>query len=209
LNYSNTLFDATSQLEHINLLDAQLQYCPEFLSKDKADQLFQTLMRDTAWKHEQIQIAGIARWQPRLTAWIGNPEASYEYSGLMMKPTSWTASLLEIKQEIETATNTSFNSVLLNLYRDQQDSMGWHSDDERELGSQPVIASLSLGETRRFGLKHKTEKRQRFQLALNHGSLLVMGGDTQKHWLHSIAKENANFGPRINLTFRRIFSNRQ
>jgi alkylated DNA repair dioxygenase AlkB len=145
--------------------------------------------------------------QPRLSAWHGDAGARYSYSGVMLEPHRWTDTLLRIKEDVEHATGQRFNSVLLNLYRNEGDSVGWHSDNETELGSRPVIASLSLGETRRFKLRHKTRKDQKtISLALTDGSLLVMSGTTQKFWRHAIDKEREPKDARINLTFRNIRS---
>ncbi|MEM8892023.1 MAG: alpha-ketoglutarate-dependent dioxygenase AlkB, partial [Bacteroidota bacterium] len=130
---------------------------------------------------------------------------SYTYSGLEMKARAWTAPLQAIKEKIETAYSSSYNSVLLNLYRDGKDSMGWHSDDEKELGKDPVIASLSLGQTRRFHLKHKQKKEiETLRLDLDNGSLLIMAGSTQHFWKHQISRTAKEVQPRINLTFRLI-----
>jgi alkylated DNA repair dioxygenase AlkB len=204
-----SLFDATDGGEHIKLKDASLSYFAEFCAPAMADELFHLLKTETPWRQEQIQIAGLARQQPRLSAWYGDTEASYTYSGLHLRPLAWSETLLRVKHEIELCNPSllplSFNSVLLNYYRDQHDSMGWHSDDEPELGPQPVIASLSLGCNRVFALKHKHHKGLQYKIPLAHGSLLIMAGDTQKHWLHAIAKEKETCEPRINLTFRTIF----
>ena len=141
--------------------------------------------------------------QPRLTAWYG--DMAYRYSGLTMQPLPWTPLLLEIKNRVETITDHRFNSVLLNYYRDQADSMGMHSDDEKELGPNPAIASLSLGAERLFSLKHKTRRDLKtLKQGLPDSSLMLMRGETQKHWRHGIDKSRRAHGPRINLTFRRI-----
>ena len=145
--------------------------------------------------------------QPRLVAWYGDPDCSYTYSGITLEPLQWTDLLLDIKSRIEYITATTFNSVLLNYYRDHRDSMGLHSDDEPELGEQPEIASLSLGEQRTFVLKHKTNKLAKpVRLKLESGSLLLMKGNTQRYWKHGLSKETRPCGPRVNLTFRRIIS---
>jgi alkylated DNA repair dioxygenase AlkB len=144
---------------------------------------------------------------PRLTAWFGDAETNYTYSGLTMVPEPWTPELLELKSRLEPrARGTTFNSVLLNLYRDGNDSVAWHSDDEPELGRNPVIASLSLGQARSFRLKHDHDDSiPPVQIELTHGSLLVMSGALQHHWKHQLPKRRSvNLGPRINLTFRQI-----
>lgn len=143
--------------------------------------------------------------QPRLIAWYGDRGRGYTYSGIRLEPLPWNETLLKIKDHVEHLTASMFNSVLLNYYRDQNDSMGFHSDDEPELGPQPVIASLSLGERRTFVLKHKNRKDLKpVKIALESGSLLVMKGDTQKNWKHGIDKETRPCGPRVNMTFRDI-----
>lgn len=200
-----SLFLAKNEAEQIHLGDADLRYFPHFLDKEKADLLLQQLLTETAWRQEEIRIAGIARKQPRLSAWLGDQDAHYSYSGLQLTPSPWTPTLLQLRTEIQDQCQCEFNSVLLNLYRDEHDAMGWHSDDEKELGSRPNIASLSLGASRRFLLKHKTKKDQRYAITLQHGSLLLMSGTTQSHWLHAIARETTPCTARINLTFRRIF----
>lgn len=142
---------------------------------------------------------------PRLQAWYGDPNCTYRYSGLQLNPLPWTPDLLQLKARVEKLCQHTFNSVLLNLYRTGSDSNGWHSDDEKELGEQPVIASLSLGETRRFRLRHKYDKDiAPINLNLSSGSLLCMSGHSQSCWQHCIPKTARTVGPRINLTFRNI-----
>ena len=165
--------------------------------------LLQTLIDDTEWRQDKITVYGKSYLQPRLSAWYG--DLSYRYSGIRLEPRAWTPTLLDIKARVEALTGHPFNSVLLNYYRDQNDSMGMHSDDERELGCQPAIASLSLGDERTFLLRHKTRKDLKtVKLALPPGSLLLMQGDTQQYWRHGINKEKRPCGPRLNLTFRSI-----
>jgi alkylated DNA repair dioxygenase AlkB len=202
----SSLFGAPQDGEIITLPDASLLYFPEFYSSAEASQLFELVNATTAWRQESIRFAGISRLQPRLSAWYGDTDAKYSYSGLHLQPIAWNSTLLEIKQRIEVQCASRFNSVLLNYYRDQQDSMGWHSDDEAELGPTPVIASLTLGANREFALKHKTRPELRYKIKLAHGSLLIMRGTTQSHWLHAIAKEKSPVKARINLTFRHIFT---
>lgn len=199
-----SLFESENQAEVIQLPDAQLHFFPRFLDQERANFLLQQLLAETAWRQEEIRIASVLRKQPRLSAWVGDPDAHYSYSGLQLAPSAWTPLLAQLRSELQTHCQCEFNSVLLNLYRDQHDAMGWHSDDEKELGTQPNIASLNLGASRRFLLKHKTRKEQRYAITLQHGSLLLMSGDTQSHWLHAIARESAPCTARINLTFRRI-----
>jgi alkylated DNA repair dioxygenase AlkB len=165
------------------------------------DRLLDDLASSIAWRQETATIMGRRVPIPRLTAWHG--EAGYVYSGIAMAPAAWTRPLLELKRCAEAHAGQTFNSVLLNLYRDGRDSVGWHADNERGLGRNPVIASLSLGATRRFQLKHRGNGA-RVALDLTHGSCLVMGGATQHHWLHQLPKTARPVGPRINLTFRRM-----
>lgn len=190
----------------MDLPDAKLRFASQYLCEKEATNLFQTIMQETQWKQEHIFIAGKSRLQPRLTAWYGDENASYTYSGLQLHPLQWTNTLLQIKQKIEVTCQTNFNSVLINLYRNEQDSMGWHADNESSLGYQPCIASLSLGDTRQFKMKHHTINNQRYKLPLINGSLLIMEGTTQEYWTHCIDKEKHSCAPRINLTFRRIVS---
>lgn len=166
-------------------------------------ELLQRLIDETAWRQDQITVYGKPYLQPRLSAWYG--DMSYRYSGITLEPQPWTALLADLKTRVEVLTALEFNSVLLNYYRDQNDSMGMHSDDERELGPLPAIASLSLGEERSFLLKHKTRRDLPTQkLPLPSGSLLLMQGETQQHWRHGIAKQRRHCGARINLTFRKV-----
>jgi alkylated DNA repair dioxygenase AlkB len=164
-----------------------------------ADRLFHDLNASIDWRQETATIMGRRVRVPRLTAWHG--EAGYVYSGIKMSPMPWNAPLLELKAAAETCAGQSFNSVLLNLYRDGRDGVSWHADNEPGLGRDPVIASLSLGATRRFQLKHR-RSGARVALDLAHGSCLVMAGTTQHHWLHQLPKTAQPVGPRINLTFR-------
>jgi alkylated DNA repair dioxygenase AlkB len=167
----------------------------------------QRLIAEVPWRSEHVVVWGKKMVQPRLIAWYGDASRSYAYSGIQLHPMPWTPILLDIKIRVEQAVDSPFNSVLLNYYRDNRDSMGFHSDDEPELGKRPVIASLSLGEERTFIMKHKTSKAVRpVRLQLASGSLLLMRGDTQRHWKHGILKETRRCGPRVNLTFRCIIN---
>ena len=192
-------------LQEIPIEDAQVLYDPAFLSVGESQELFQHLLEDIHWEQDEIMMFGKKVLQPRKHAWYGDEGLSYTYSGLEMKARAWTAPLQAIKDKIETAYSSSYNSVLLNLYRDGKDSMGWHSDDEKELGKDPVIASLSLGQIRRFHLKHKQKKEiETLRLDLDNGSLLIMAGSTQHFWKHQISRTAKEVQPRINLTFRLI-----
>lgn len=175
---------------------------PNFIGQQEATSAYTTLLDSIDWQLYYIKIFGKLIAQPRLSAWYGN--VSYTYSGIRLEPKPFSPLIEEIKQKIELATGHTFNSVLLNLYRNEKDSMGWHSDDEKELGSNPIIASLSLGSTRVFKVKHKHKKGLGLNLHLNQGSLLVMGGEMQHYWQHAIPKSSKACLPRINLTFRNI-----
>jgi len=195
---------AFQQEQHINLPNAEISYFPSFLSTQEADQYFQIFQNETAWKQDDIKIFGKIYKQPRLTALYGEKGKSYSYSNITMNPTPFTASLLEIKRRIKEICDTSFNVVLLNMYRNGSDSNGWHSDDEKELGRNPVIASVSLGAKRMFQLRNKGDKISKYNIELTHGSLLLMKGETQHFWQHQVPKTKKEVQPRINLTFRVI-----
>lgn len=180
-------------------------YVESFLSPHQAHAYFATLTEEIAWEQRSIKSPAGEVLFPRLTAWYGDPQASYSYSGNQFVPKTWTAELLQIKKQVEALAQASFNSVLLNLYRNQSDSMGWHADDEKELGSNPLIASVNLGASRLFQLKHQRTK-QRLNFQLTNGSLLIMGGELQHYWLHQVPKSKLQLGPRINLTFRQIYN---
>ena len=181
-----------------------LSYSPEVFPATESKALFEKLTENITWRQESIIIFGRKVLTPRLTAWYGDAGAVYKYSGVSFDPLPWTEELLIIRSKAEALAGTTFNSVLLNLYRDGSDSMGWHSDDEPELGRDPIIASVNLGEARRFDLRLKTDHQQKLQLLLEDGSVLVMKGDLQHYWQHQVAKSAKVKGPRINLTFRTI-----
>jgi alkylated DNA repair dioxygenase AlkB len=193
----------------LSLPQAELLLDAAFLPFAEATVLFDQLSREVAWEQRNIRIFGQEMPQPRLTAWYGDPDARYAYSGLRWEPRPWTPVLLALRQRVETATACRFNSVLLNLYRTGQDSMGWHADDEPELGPTPAIASLSLGAMRRFRLRPRTGLAHApLSLDLTSGSLLLMRGATQQHWQHALPKTARLVGPRLNLTFRWVHPTR-
>ena len=194
------LFPNTAMLP-VPLEDGELSMLAQLPFSASYEQVLARLIGETAWRSERITVWGKQHLQPRLTAWHG--DAAYRYSGLQLAPQPFTALLLEIKSAVEQASGRSFNSVLLNYYRDQRDSMGMHSDDEPELGPEPAIASVSFGATRTFILKHKRTKRL-VKLDLTSGSMLLMAGSTQANWLHGINKLSRATGPRVNLTVRNI-----
>ncbi|MFB9844827.1 alpha-ketoglutarate-dependent dioxygenase AlkB family protein [Mucilaginibacter ginsenosidivorans] len=186
----------------ILLPEELLDYHPQLFDAAESAQLLQLLIGTIDWEQEEIKMFGKVLKTPRLTAWYG--DRHYTYSGIKHYPAPWTNELLAIKQRIEPIAGTQFNSVLLNYYRDASDSMAWHSDDEHELGKNPVIASVSFGQERRFDIRHKHEKGRKYAIQLENGSLLVMKGDLQHNWEHRIAKSTRAMKARINLTFRSI-----
>ncbi|MEJ8801337.1 alpha-ketoglutarate-dependent dioxygenase AlkB family protein [Pontibacter sp. H249] len=191
------------QINKLELPDAEVYFTPQFFSKTESDLYFEKLMTEVNWQQESIKMFGKQLPMPRLTAWYG--DKGYTYSGLHNKPQPWLPVLLELKEKVEQASNQKYNSVLLNLYRTGQDSMGWHADDEVELGQEPSIASISFGGERKFSFKHKTRKDLKpLNLSLTHGSLLLMQGQTQHYWVHHVPKTIRIVEPRINLTFRKV-----
>jgi alkylated DNA repair dioxygenase AlkB len=198
----NSLFQSEPII--FNLPDAEIIYFPAFFSKEEADSLFQELLKDIPWQQDEITVYGKKHLQPRLTALYGNEGKPYSYSNIVMQPHYWTLTLQKLKSLVESVSATNFTTVLLNYYRDGSDSNGWHADNERELGTNPVIASLSLGAERNFQLKHNIDASQKKNIILENGSLLVMKGSTQHFWKHQVPKTTKPIGPRINLTFRVI-----
>lgn len=188
----------------IALRDADLRYDPDFVPAGERAALFAALRDGIPWETHVIRLFGRDIPSPRLSCWIGDPGTSYVYSGTRFEPHPWTHQLLDLHDRIAAATGARYNSVLANRYRNGRDSMGFHADDEAELGPQPVIASLSFGATRRFVLRHRRRKHEKSTLELTDGSLLVMQGDTQRNWNHALPKTARPVGERINLTFRRI-----
>jgi len=190
-------------VERVPMADAEVYLFPRFLDDDEAGLLFHRLRREIAWKTESIRLFGRQIAMPRLVAWYG--DLPYTYSGLTMPAEDWPPCLAGIIQRVSERAAQPYNGVLLNLYRDGRDSMSWHSDDEPELGRDPVIASLSLGSVRRFVFRRNDDKSTKVPVELPHGSLLVMDGRTQHHWQHAIPKTAKPVGERINLTFRTLF----
>jgi alkylated DNA repair dioxygenase AlkB len=184
--------------------DGDLHYWPHAFATDEARALRDALSRSIDWSQEEIVMFGQRRRVPRLVAWHGDPDASYTYSGTAHEPQPWTPELSIIRARVEQLCGRSFNSVLLNRYRDGRDGMGWHADDEPELGRNPVIASVSFGATRRFRLRHRRNRVEPISLPLTDGSLLLMAGEMQQHWVHAVPKTATPVGERINLTFRRV-----
>jgi len=193
--------------QHLPAEDAELTLITDLLDAADAANLFADLLHHTQWEQHRIRLHGRELNCPRLSAWYGDPRTSYAYSGLTVVARGWSRPLLAIRREVEAVSGYRFNSVLLNLYRNGSDSMGWHSDDERELGCNPIVASVTLGAGRRFKLRHKNKLKARTQfldLDLPHNSLLLMSGPTQHHWRHALPKTRKPVAERINLTFRQV-----
>ena len=165
--------------------------------------LLQKLLSEIEWKQESMNMYGKQVLFPRLTAWYGDNDKPYSFSGITLAPKTWTKELLDIKEKIEPISKVNFNSVLLNRYRSGNDSISWHTDAEKELGQNPIIASISFGAKRKFQLKHK-ETKEKLDIDLTHGSLLIMQGELQHFWQHQIPKTKKDISERINLTFRVI-----
>jgi alkylated DNA repair dioxygenase AlkB len=189
---------------NLNLKDGEVTYYPKFFNTNEANLYLDILSKKLDWKQDDITIFGKTYLQPRLTAFYAENLNTYKYSNITMKPHSFKDELLEIKEKIETKLRIKFTSCLANLYRDGKDSNGWHADDEKELGKNPTIASVSFGAERIFHFKHKKNSALKSKLVLEHGSLLLMQGATQHNWLHQIPKTKKQIGKRINLTFRII-----
>lgn len=188
----------------LELPDAVFEYYPNFLNPVQATEIMERLLKETPWQLDTIKVFGKTYLQPRLTALYGNEGKPYAYSNIIMQPHKWNPILTYLKTEIEAIANHTFTTTLLNLYRNEKDSNGWHADNEKELGSNPIIASLSLGEERVFQLKHNTKKECKKSIILQHGSLLLMKEDSQINYKHQIPKATKPKKERINLTFRKI-----
>ncbi len=189
--------------------DGDVRLYRNWWTPEQTERLLKQLRTELAWQQTHIQMHGKRVAVPRLDVWYGDIGHPYRYSGVRFDPQPWSPTLSAIKNELEAREGLTFNSVLANLYRDGQDSVAWHSDDEPELGQNPIIASLSLGAERRFAFRHKTRKDlEPLRLDLPSGSLLIMAGATQHHWQHQLAKTARSVGPRINLTFRTVFGSR-
>jgi alkylated DNA repair dioxygenase AlkB len=199
-----SLFNFHSEPLVLDLPDAEIIYYPQLFDKEQADTIYYELLKEIAWQQDNITVYGKTHPQPRLTALYGNDGKPYSYSNITMQPKPWNSLLQKIKYYIEASTECQFTTVLLNQYRDGKDSNGWHADNEKELGTNPIIASLSLGAERVFQLKHNTISEAKKNIILEHGSLLLMKGSTQHFWKHQIPKTTKPIGNRINLTFRSI-----
>jgi alkylated DNA repair dioxygenase AlkB len=199
-------FDFGQPHPWLTMPDAEVAVFPDFFQPSESDRIFEKLLIQTNWRQEKIKMFGKQTDLPRLTAWYGDPGKAYSYSGISMHPDTWTENLLRIKSKVDGIASTHFNSVLLSLYRTGSDSLSWHQDNEPELGENPVIASVSFGDTRSFQFKHKYRKElSTVSVKLTHGSLLIMKGPTQQFWVHQVPKTARQVGQRINLTFRVIY----
>ena len=188
----------------LDLPGADVTYYPDFFSPEEAAIYFETLLKETPWQQDDIKVFGKVHPQPRLTALYASNNQPYSYSNISMHPQQFTFALSEIKKKVETLVNAKFTTCLLNLYRHGKDSNGWHADDEKELGKNTTIASVSLGASRVFKFRGKKVKSSVHTMSLEHGSLLLMKDETQHNWQHQIPKASKCVEPRINLTFRVI-----
>lgn len=187
-----------------SLPDAKVTFYRNFFDFRKSDTLFQALLNEINWRQDRMKLYGKEIDLPRKTAWYGDRDKSYTFSGIHLDPEPWISSLLEVKQRIEAVAEVQFNSVLLNLYRHGGDGISWHTDAEPELGDNPVIGSVSFGGARRFMFRHREDKNLKADVELTHGSFLLMAGETQHFWQHQVPKTARKVEPRINLTFRVI-----
>ena len=194
----------STEKRHFQLPNAELIYIPSFYDQQTADDYLNGIKKNISWQQDNIKIFGKTYPQPRLTALFATNEKPYSYSNIKMMPKKLTSELNQIKTDIEKISEHEFTTVLLNLYRNGNDSNGWHADNEKALGVNPVIASLSFGATRTFHFKHRTIKKESYKLNLEHGSLLIMKGEMQHFWLHQIPKTRKQVDERINLTFRTL-----
>lgn len=189
---------------HLHLPNAEVIYIPQFYNPDQAKDYFNIFRSKVAWQQDHITLFGKTHLQPRLTALYAMNDTPYSYSNIKMIPQKLLPELVHIKKDVENTSNHKFTSVLLNLYRDGKDSNGWHADNEKSLGKNPVIASVSFGASRTFHFKHRNLKQEKYKLQLESGSLLIMQGEMQHFWLHQISKTKKPTGTRINLTFRTL-----
>jgi len=182
----------------------EVYYHPDFFSSEESKFLFDQILETSNWRQQTIKLFGKTVMQPRLISFYGDEGISYTYSGLTLKGDIWTNALIQVKNKIEQVCDIKFNSALLNLYRDGKDSMGWHRDNEKELGLNPVIASISFGAERKFQFREYQSKKNIVSIFPNDGSLILMKGETQNNWEHSVSKTKKDVGARINITFRRV-----
>jgi alkylated DNA repair dioxygenase AlkB len=186
--------------------NGEIQFFPNFFSKSESDIYLTALKDNIKWKQQSMNMYGRKIDFPRLTAWYGDNDKPYSFSGITLQPHDWNVEILQIKEKIEPLAEVVFNSVLLNLYRSGNDSISWHTDAEKELGDNPIIASVNFGATRKFQLKH-IKTKEKLEIELSHGSLLIMQGELQHFWQHQVPKTSKPVSERVNLTFRVIKNN--
>ena len=191
------------QVGRNHIQNGELLWYPAFFTHEECERYLVALLNGIHWQQELMKMYGKIVQFPRLTAWYADTGVTYSYSGLTHQPERWTEELLQIKKRIEVVSGAQFNSVLLNRYRGGADSMSWHTDDELELGQNPIIASVNFGATRMFQLRHNSTK-ERINIELTHGSVLVMAGELQHYWKHQVPKTKKDVGERVNLTFRKV-----
>lgn len=189
--------------ETIKITNGEYVYMPNFFDRQTSNEYLSAFIKNINWKQEEMNMYGKQVMFPRLTSWYGDSDKPYTFSGITLNPHPWNKELLEIKDKIEPKCEVKFNSVLLNLYRDGNDSISWHTDAEKELGKNPLIASVNFGAERKFQLKHR-DNGEKVNLILQHGSLLIMKGEIQHYWLHQVPKTKEVLKERVNLTFRVI-----
>jgi alkylated DNA repair dioxygenase AlkB len=199
---SSRLTPPLSPLANFLPKDGEVFYTPRVFEPEECDHYLSLLKDEVAWAHEPIKLFGKSVMQPRLTAWLDDKNRTYSYSGISMSSQHWPTSLIEIRHRAEQHAGVKFTSALLNYYRGGSDSMGWHQDNEKELGPNPIIGSVSFGAERVFQLKHTRDTEAKVSILLENGSFLLMAGKTQHFWKHQIPKTKRVQGPRINLTFR-------
>lgn len=193
-----------SIVEGLNSLkNGEIFFNEFFFQKDESDFLFESLLQKVIWEQESMNIYGKKVYLPRLTAWYGDKDKNYSFSGITLNPNPWIDEILVVKTKVEQLTNSKFNSVLLNRYRNGNDSISWHTDAEKELGESPLIASVNFGAERKFQIRHINTKEKK-EIVLSNGSLIIMQGEFQHFWQHQVPKTNTSIGERINLTFRQI-----
>lgn len=193
-------------VQSLNMPNAEVCFYPGFFTREESSNFFTSLTNEIKWRQDKIKLYGKEMDLPRKTAWYADEGKSYKFSGIYLAPEPWTSALLQIKQRLENTAKAIFNSVMLNLYRDGNDGISWHSDAEPEFGKNPTIASVSFGAARRFMFKHKYDKNLKSEVELTNGSLLLMSGETQHFWQHQIPKTSKKLEPRINLTFREVIT---
>ena len=192
--------------EVLSMPNAEVTFYRNFFDSQESDRIFEILRDEINWRQDKMKLYGKDINLPRKTAWYGDMDKSYTFSGIHLNPEPWTPTLLEVKERIEDVAGVEFNSVLLNLYRHGNDGISWHTDEEPELGENPVIGSVSFGGTRKLMFRHRQGKDIKAEVELTDGSFLLMAGETQHFWQHQIPKTSRHVEPRINLTFRVILN---